>query len=148
MIPTRHNPITLVYTRTCGITFKMSKTQIIGGCSISSMSSLLASRFFLVGQVFVNLTWVLHILSFILQKFQYSYVGMYAISIATLFWLPCLNPIFHTSPHWRKMTWLGFGLEWIEIMEFAPMTIFSQEVACKNRCTLFYVNIIILISIY
>jgi len=95
-----------------------------------------------------NLTWVLHILSFILQKLQYSCMRMYAISIATLFWLPCLNPFFHTSPHWRKMTLLGFGLEWIEIMEFAPMTIFSQEVACKNRCTLFHVNIIILISIY
>jgi hypothetical protein len=46
------------------------------------------------------------------------------------------------------MTLLGFGLEWIEIMEFAPMAVFSQEVACQNRCTLFHVNIIILISIY
>ncbi len=96
--------------------------------------------FFLWVKFLFHLTW----------GFAYSFIHppktpiflLAAISIATLFWLPCLNPFFHTSPHQRKMALLGFGLEWIEITKFAPMIVFSQKVTCKNRWTLFYVNIL------
>jgi len=39
---------------------------------------------------------------------------MYVISIATLFWSPCLNPFFHTKSTLKKGDFVGF---WI-LMEY------------------------------
>ncbi len=46
--------------------------------------------------------------------------GMYAVSIATLFWPPTKTHLSTPSPHLRKVTLPGFGFRWIGTMKFNP----------------------------
>ncbi len=63
---------------------------------------------------YVPLNWSLHILSFTLQKLRNTSMGMYVVSIATLFWPPCLNPSFHTKSTFKKCDFVGFciSMDW------------------------------------
>ncbi len=96
---------------------------------------------FLKGQIFggVPLNHNLHIPSFTLQKLRNTSMGMYAVTIATLFWPPSLNPSFHTKSTFEKGDFVEF---WI-LMDWdngvCPMlwinegkTMYYESPTCEN----------------
>ncbi len=104
LILTKHNLITLVYTRTCDISFKMSKTQIISCCTIPHMSKVIFDCWhFLFYFCGANYYFWFHSIGVFIshcspsKNFNTLAWGIYAISITTLLWPPCLNPFFHTK---------------------------------------------------
>ncbi len=88
----------------------------IGFETIPSMSKVIFYYWFfyifLKGQILgdVPLNHNLHIPLFTLQKFRNTSIGMYVVSIATLFWPPCLNPSFHTKSTFEKGDFVKFWI--------------------------------------
>jgi hypothetical protein len=89
---------------------------LIGFQTIPSMSKVIICGWFfyilLRGQILGDVPFNrnLHIPSFTLQKLKDMSMGMYAISIITLFWPPCLNPSFHTKSTLEKGDFARFSI--------------------------------------
>ncbi len=105
---------------------KWQMESVISFETIPSMSKVIfyCQLFYILlrGKIFkgIPLHCSLHIPLFTLQRLKTRTWGMYAISIATLFWSPCLNPFFHTKSALKKGDFAWFGSRWIGIMEFTP----------------------------
>jgi len=112
--PTKHSSHLIKSKNTRTTNFRTCKKDqrkgFIGFETIASMSKVIFYRWlfyiFLNGHIFRDVPFDhnLHIPSFTLQKLRNTSRGIYVVSIAPLFWPPCLNPSFHTKSTFEKGT--------------------------------------------